>query len=370
MRIIQVQTQAEAAGAQRVSDMVGDGLRAAGHEVRTVFMYRKTDAYDGDPYADFVSRDEPANGWERLKAALGLIGYLRRERPDAVLCYQYYGVAFGVIGARLAGARIIIANQSGQPMKKGMLGVMSLIDKIYGTLGLYDYSITNSAWTHAQYGDYPSAYRARLQRIDHGVLAPHGAMRKDVARQKFGLPVDVPLAISSGRVTADKNQIALVRALAHSPRFHIAIAGVGPALEELKQTAESQGTADRLHLIGEVPKDEIFDFLAAGDLYVFPTRFETFGLAAAEAAISGLPIVANDLPVLREVLSDTTGRSAALFVDCEDSAAIAQAVEAVLDEPDVAQNLSAAGRGMGQRYAPQVMCDAYAALLGPKTNDA
>ncbi|TIT61229.1 MAG: glycosyltransferase family 1 protein, partial [Mesorhizobium sp.] len=54
MKIIQVQTQAEAAGAQRISDMVGEGLRVRGHDVRTVFMYRKTDAFDGDPYADFI----------------------------------------------------------------------------------------------------------------------------------------------------------------------------------------------------------------------------------------------------------------------------------------------------------------------------
>ena len=54
MKIVQVQTQAEAAGAQRVSDMVGEGLRARGHQVRTVFMYRKTDVYDRDPNADFV----------------------------------------------------------------------------------------------------------------------------------------------------------------------------------------------------------------------------------------------------------------------------------------------------------------------------
>ncbi len=59
MRVVQVQTQAEAAGAQRVSDMVGEGLRARGHEARTVFMYRKTDAYDRDPHADFVLSAPP-----------------------------------------------------------------------------------------------------------------------------------------------------------------------------------------------------------------------------------------------------------------------------------------------------------------------
>ncbi len=112
MKIIQVQTQAEAAGAQRVSDMVGDGLRARGHTVRTVFMYRKTDVYDGDPFADFIRRTPPSGLFDQACAAMGLIRYLRAQRPDAVITYQYWGNLFGTIGGRLSGARVLVANQS------------------------------------------------------------------------------------------------------------------------------------------------------------------------------------------------------------------------------------------------------------------
>ena len=84
----------------------------------------------------------------------------------------------------------------------------------------------------------------------------------------------------------------------------------------------SAGIADRLHLVGEVPPPErIFEFLAAGDLYLFPSRTETFGLAATEAAIAGLPVVANDIAVLREVLGD-----AAIYVDAERPADMAAAI--------------------------------------------
>src|SRR5690606_5003043 len=134
MKIVQVQTQAEAAGAQRVSDMVGAGLRARGHEVRTIFMYRKTAAYDHDPHVDFVTRNVPTNLAGQLRAAMGLIAYLRKARPDAVISYQHYGNVFGTIGGRLAGARRIVANQSGAPQHKGMPGIASLLDKWMGSL--------------------------------------------------------------------------------------------------------------------------------------------------------------------------------------------------------------------------------------------
>ena len=85
MKIVQVQTQAEAAGAQRISDMVGEGLRARGHAVRTVFMYRKTDAYDRDPNADFILTERPRGLPGQIRAAIGLTQYLREARPDAVI---------------------------------------------------------------------------------------------------------------------------------------------------------------------------------------------------------------------------------------------------------------------------------------------
>ncbi|TIU85913.1 MAG: glycosyltransferase family 1 protein, partial [Mesorhizobium sp.] len=115
MKIVQVQTQAEAAGAQRISDMVGEGLRARGHEVRTVFMYRKTEAYDRDPNVDFVLTDRPRGLPGQIRATVGLARYLRAAGPDAVITYQHYGNIFGTIGARLAGVRHIVANQSGAP---------------------------------------------------------------------------------------------------------------------------------------------------------------------------------------------------------------------------------------------------------------
>lgn len=122
MKIIQVQTQAEAGGAQRISDMVGEGLRARGHDVRTVFMYRKTEVYDGDPHADFILTTPPRGVLGQMRATIGLAGYLRKTRPDVVITFQHYGNIFGTIGARFAGADLIIANQSGAPQTRGVRG--------------------------------------------------------------------------------------------------------------------------------------------------------------------------------------------------------------------------------------------------------
>lgn len=362
MKIVQVQTQAEAAGAQRISDMVGEGLRARGHDVRTVFMYRKTEAYDGDAYADFVLTDRPKGLPGQIRATIGLTAYLRRAKPDAVITYQHYGNIFGTIGARLAGVRHIVANQSGAPHSTGVMGLLSRIDKLMGVVGLYQANVVNSGWTEAQFDNYPKAYRRRIRRIDHGVPAPAEDFDKAAVRASFGLPQNAWLAVSSGRLTRFKNHIALVGALELLPDVHLAVAGAGPERDALLAFAESRGMADRLHLVGEVPPARIFEFLATGDAYAFPSTSETFGMACVEAAISGLPVVASDLAVMHEVLSTEDGEPAALFVEA-DATGMAKGLAAMIDGPELRARLSAAGRRLKEKYAPARMCAAYEALL-------
>lgn len=362
MKIIQVQTQAEAAGSQRISDMIGEGLRAHGHEVRTVFMYRKTDVYDRDPYADFVLAEQPKGLPGQVRAAIGLVGYLRNAHPDAVITFQHYGNIFGTIGARLAGIRPIVANQSGAPQTKGVMGLLSQIDKVMGTLGLYHANVVNSAWTEAQFDHYPQTYQRRILRIDHGVLGPLETFDKAAARAAFGLPADAWLAVSSGRLAPSKNQIELVGALVQLPDIHLAIAGTGPERDNLVAFAQSCNVADRLHLVGEVPPARIFEFLAAGDAYAFASVTETFGLAAVEAAISGLPIVASDLSVMQEVLTTKDGKPAALFV-AANATGIATGLAEIIASPELAAGLVAAGRRLKEQYSPTKMCAGYEALL-------
>lgn len=362
MKIVQVQTQATTGGAQRVSDMVGAGLRARGHQVRTVYMYRLSDVYDADPFADFLLDHTPRNGLEQFRAVVALFGYIRRERPDALLTFQHYGNLFGALAGRLAGIGKIIANQSGAPHQTGVLGLLARIDRAMGAIGFYDANIVNSGWTEAQFVGYPETYRRGLRRIDHGVSLEGAQMSKRDARARFGLPDNAPLIVSTGRITRLKNQNVLLAALRRVPEAHLAIAGIGAAEAELLAAAEAQGVRERLHLVGELTPEQILPFLRAGDMFAFASLTETFGLSVVEAAIAGLPIVSNDLAVLREVLTDH-GQSAAVFADATDPEGFAEAIAQVLVDPELAANLVRAGLPLARRYSPEAMCAGYDAVL-------
>lgn len=75
-----------------------------------------------------------------------------------------------------------------------------------------------------------------------------------------------------------------------------------------------------------------------------------------------MPVVANDLPVLREVLA-YQGEPAALLVDASDTAALGAAISAVLDDPALRVRLQRSGEGLKTRYSVDAMVDEYVHIL-------
>lgn len=363
MKIVQVHTQAAAGGTQRVSDMVAKGLAARGHEMRSVFMYRYSDAYDEVENADILSLEKADGLLDKAKGARALLHYLRRTKPQAVITYDFWGNLIGTAGARMAGIPLVIANQGMAPTQSGALAIASFLDKLCGSLGGYSYNIVNSAWTNAQYANYPKPYRRRLRLIEHGCWRPDMMLDKVAARDRFDLPQGVKLAISVGRLSEVKNQSVLVAALSHLPDVHLALAGNGPGRDDIVRMAQAKGVSERLHLVGEVGRSEVYDFLVAGDVFAFPSRSETFGLAAVEAAIAGLPVVASDLAVLREVLIDEHGQPAALFAKPDDAEGFSRAIGELLSQPHLAERIKCSGRSLADKYDPDQMAAGYAALL-------
>jgi len=358
-RIVLLQTQAEGAGAQEISRILGLGLAARGYEVHHVFLYRRTGAYDAQPNTFFCARTRPRGPFELAAMLVRLVRHLRATRPDAVLCFQHYGNVVGAVAARLAGARTIIANRmTAQSLIPGWL---RRIDLALGIAGAFRRVVVNSAEVEREYDRYPQRYRSRVARIEHGFEAKTSQLTQAEARRTLRLAEDMTLIGSVARLHRDKNLAAAIRLLTDN-NWHLAIAGQGPAEGELIALARSLGVARRVHFVGELAPAAIGTFLRALDVFVFPSRAETFGLAAVEAAQASVPVVANDLPVLREVLA-VNREPCAVFVDADDRDAFAEAVRTVLDDGALRASLVLRGPGLARRYSLDAMVNRYAALI-------
>src|SRR5438309_590036 len=103
---------------------------------------------------------------------------------------------------------------------------------------------------------------------------------------------------------------------------------------------------DRAFIGGRVPAEELPALVSRASLVVYPSLYEGFGFPPLEAMAVGTPVVASDRGSLPEVLGD-----AALLVDPDDGRALTQALEAVLQRPDLGQRLRDAGRARARLYS-------------------
>lgn len=366
MEVCQIQTQAEAGGAQRLSHVIGEGLRALGHDVNTIYLYRKTNAHDREENATFLV-DRPLTKYtDYLKAISRLFAHLRHRRPAAVLTYQHYGNVLGALAARTAGTPVVIANQSGLPWERGISNTATTLDLIMGSTGFYTHNIVNSHNTEIAFARYPWSYRKRLKRIDHGIEVPRPS-RLSVydTRLRFGLPLTSQLIITVGRLSGQKNHMVLIKALPILKNVHLVIAGDGALRAQISSLAFALNVTDRLHLLGEISHDDVCELVAAADVFVFPSVWETFGLAVVEAAVMGTPVAASDIPVLREVLSDDHGAPAALFFNPLNPNDMASKIKEILEDTVMAVRLTQVGQRLSEKYSIRKMLEGYDALLRP-----
>jgi phosphatidylinositol alpha-mannosyltransferase len=125
------------------------------------------------------------------------------------------------------------------------------------------------------------------------------------------------------------------------------VAGDGPERSAVLDLAAEP--RDRVVMLGNIPHDDLPPYHAAAEVFCAPaTGRESFGIVLVEAMAAGLPIVATGIPGYREVVRDGVE---GLLVPPRDPGAVATAIDALLDDADLAKRLAEQGRQRAQRYS-------------------
>jgi len=133
----------------------------------------------------------------------------------------------------------------------------------------------------------------------------------------------------------------------------LVIAGGGPDEYRVRREVDRLGLAERVRFAGWVTGEAKWRLLAGARLAVVPSRHETFGMVALEAMATATPVVAFDIPGLRELVPDGCGWRVPPF----DVPGLADRIRAACADPALAQAAGMAGRRFAAGFDWDVLAD-------------
>lgn len=292
---------------------------------------------------------------------------LRELRPDIVHTTLFSSTLLGRIATLGSGVPVLT----------------SVVNTSYGTVRLRDPNLTSVKLRTVHLADALTARRsAHFHAITEAVkneavvtlrvpperitVVPRGRdevrlgrrQPERAARARAALGIgDAPLVLAAGRQEYQKGHRFLLEATSlihgHLPEAVVAIAGRDGAASGTLHAAHRRMHSDpRVRFLGH--RTDLPELLAACDVFVFPSLFEGLGGTLLEAMALEAPVVASDIPAVREVLDD--GR-AGVLVPPADAASLGKAICGLLDDRDRRKALAAVGR---RRFEAEFRIDAVA----------
>jgi glycosyltransferase involved in cell wall biosynthesis len=330
-------------------------LRAAG--VDPIVVCLKSRGAEG------VEHSLVANGFDvrvlepgrMLAQVRQLRAILTTERPDIVHTMLWRANQV----ARLANLRRIplvtsLVNESYGPVRladphvrAARLRALQALDIVTAHLLTTGFHAVSQSVKDAEVRDLrlaPSRITVVARGRDDRRLGEPTAVQRRAARDQYELTETQPVLVNVARQEYQKGHRHLLAAmpavLAKHPDTVLMVAGRdGTETTALQHLARELGVSERVRFLGHVPR--VAEFLAAGDVFVFPSLYEGMPGAVIEAMAMGLPIVGSDIPSIREVVEP---RRNALLVEPTNDRALADAVGTLLGDPQTRREFGAESR--------------------------
>jgi glycosyltransferase involved in cell wall biosynthesis len=171
-----------------------------------------------------------------------------------------------------------------------------------------------------------------------------------LARRDLGLPDRAIVALTVGRLGPEKNLPFLLHAFNRAARevadLHLVIIGKGREEGYLEELVRMLDMTAQVRLVGEVPYDEVPNWLALGDFFVITSVSESHPLSVLEALAAGLPVVGIPGPGVEDTIVDGVNG----LCSPEDVGAFAAQVQRLATQPELRTRLAAGARETSGQY--------------------
>ena len=168
-----------------------------------------------------------------------------------------------------------------------------------------------------------------------------------------------------GRIVKEKNLDVVIKSslmvAEKIKNVHFTIVGGGPAEDYYKKMVKEGGVEHLFTLVGRVKPEKTVDYYHDADIFVFPSIFETQGLAGLEAMACGLPVAGADYLAIPEFVKD--GYNGYLFdpFDADDCAN--KIVDTIEERKKLRSGAIATARKYSVEKCTDIMLDAYYRVL-------
>lgn len=177
----------------------------------------------------------------------------------------------------------------------------------------------------------------------------------DKIRRKYQLKKDDLVLFTVSRLTSEKNVefiLQSVKDILKRDHIKLMIVGGGYLTPKLKYFCEQAKIKNKVIFCGEIGKEEMKNYYAAGDIFVYGSKSETQGMIVTEAMYLGLPIVAVSATGINNlVLNDGNG-----FLTRENKQEFAQAVEKLIADKNLRQKFGKTSQKIIQDQFTSEIC--------------
>lgn len=174
---------------------------------------------------------------------------------------------------------------------------------------------------------------------------------KAEVKKRFSLPDRFILSV--GTIEERKNAALIVRALREIPEMDLVLVGKRtPYTEEVEKTAKECGVDRRVHIMSDVGSEVLPAFYQLAEIFVYPSKYEGFGIPVLEAQCSGVPVIGATGSCLEEA-----GGNAALYTDPEDAGDLAGKIMQVMNDRQLRESMIERGIRYSYRFSEEVLAD-------------
>ena len=254
---------------------------------------------------------------------------------------------------RTAGAKQVVAMTHGHEVWWSRLpGTRQVLRKVARSVDVLTYV---SGWCHEHIGKALAPVdRARMARLAPGVDVNQfrPGQGGEQVRAELGLDADTPMVLCAARIIPRKGQDKLIAAWpqvrAAVPDARLVLVGTGSSAKKLRRVVERLGLQDAVTFVGPVQWADIPGYFDAANVFAMPSRTrlaglepEALGIVFLEAAACEKPTIVGRSGGAPDAVADgVTG----FVVDPTAPAEIADKIIQLLQNPQLAQEMGAAGR--------------------------